>query len=298
MRLAMILLAVSCFYSASAYGGVRNGSFEAVKTMNPNSKIIKRAMKKGWEFATPIVLPKFWRVNPIYPGRLEVVEGMAHTGKYCIKLGGNGHFITTFGQVEKNSVYKCSVWAKGKGVLTLVFYQYGGMPGEPMRGISPAKAPGHIPIKTGPLKDTWTQYTGLYRPAPIVKAVNLALTIQGEGYVDDVKVEKATILDIEIFDEMARMKKSGRYLLIDSQVNITRFMKRLEEAKKNLAEVKLALKDSPLKEKAELVKLMEEKISYLLDKENINRNDYNTATALKGISKRLLKELSFKDISE
>ncbi|GEM_PF-3994394 len=298
MRFVIVLALLGFLGFASVEAGIRNGSFEIVITAKQDSPSIKRAIERGWEFSTPPIFPKFWRINPAYPGKLDVVKGIAHTGKYSIKLGGGGHLITTFGPVEKNSAYKCSVWAKGKGTLSLLFYQYGGKPGEPMKFLPPSSARGNIPIKNVPLKGNWTEYVGFYKPAAIVQRVNLVLSIQGEGYIDDVKVEKASILDVAIFDEMQNMKKTGRYLLMDSQVNMMRFERRLDKAKKNLAEIKPVLRDSSLKNKAELVRLMEEKINYLLDKENINRNDYNTATALQGISERLRKEFSFKDVSE
>jgi len=298
MKLSSIVLSAGFLCCGLVYGGVRNGGFEAVQTVKPDSGRVKGAIAKGWRFAAPIVLPRGWRPSGQYTGSMEVVRVMAHTGRYCVKLGGNGHFISTFGKVEKGGVYKCSLWARGKGSLVLGFYQYGEMPGEPAKFIPAAKARGNIPIKTGPLKDGWTLYTGLYRPAPIVSSINLFLAAKGECYVDDVRIEKANILDAEVFDEMARMKKADRYLLADSQVNITKFMKRLEEAKKSLAELKPILEDSSLKKQAELVKLMNEKITFLLDRENISRYDYNTATALRGIAKRLVDELSFKDVSE
>ncbi len=298
MRVVMVLFVVGFLGFASVEAGIRNGSFEMVITMEQNSPTIKRAIERGWEFSTPILFPKFWRVNPAYPGKLEVVKGVAHKGNYSVKLGGNGHLITTFGPVEKNSAYKCSVWAKGKGRLTLLFYQYGGKPGEPMKFLPPSRARGNVPIRSVPLQDNWTEYVGIYKPSPIVRRVNLGLSIQGEGYIDDVRVEKANVLEVAIFEEMERMKKAGRYLLVDSQVNMVRFERRLEQTKKNLAQIKPFIEEGSLKNKAELVRLMEEKVEYLSDKENITRNDYNTATALKGISERLLEEVSFKDVSE
>jgi len=154
---------------------IQNRSFEKVEARSAEDAEIQSLLKAGWKL-DPANYPWHWRLNPAVPGSIEVVKGTAHTGERCVKLGGDGHLYYIFGAVKKNARYRASVWARGKGTLTLALYLYG------EKGCF-----GQENLLTATLTDEWKQYSAEYTVAdPKLQAINPAVTAMGpECYLDD-----------------------------------------------------------------------------------------------------------------
>ncbi|MFH0796219.1 MAG: carbohydrate binding domain-containing protein [Candidatus Omnitrophota bacterium] len=176
---------------------IQNHSFEQVTKRDAGEDEIKDLLLSGWKF-DPANYLWHWRLNPSQPGTIEVIDGVAHTGNRCVKLGGNGALYYIYGEVKKKASYRVSVWAKGKGEVTLFLYLYSekGFSGcaEVLKGVS--------------LTEEWKEYSAVYNAGDLqISAINPGVTASGpECYLDDFNFAE-TEIDTKPSQEGAEKEK-------------------------------------------------------------------------------------------
>ena len=178
--LAVATLTVTMASSAAA--AVRNGGFEKVTELRPDSSQYQEMEKKEWTFEKPCVVPRGWTPNPYRAKctyRLIDDAGQAHSGEKLIYIYGD--IYTGLGDVSHGDVVEASVWARGpaKNRAWLVFYSYG----EDKDGKPVFLGDG---LRSAPFTVTpeWTIYRTKVLVPPGVTRVSFALRGEGVSFDD------------------------------------------------------------------------------------------------------------------
>lgn len=175
----LVFSGVLIFTVCSIYGQernlIKNGNFE--------------------EYKEGEKIPPGWIINTAYPCKVTIMEDkeLAQNGKVFLRVDedkvegqGRGGAIYCEGfKVDIGEKYKFSVWAKGKGEISLYFYEYND------KGFI-----GSVSTEEMELTSQWKEYSFDYQPGkskgskPDVLRVSPAIHIRGTAYIDNAKVIK------------------------------------------------------------------------------------------------------------
>lgn len=158
---SLLALTASAF-AATGKNMVRNGDFETAR----RSKLLYWTIPGGW------------------PGKLGLAgKGLARSGKRCAELVANGTgkkacgrcYNTRALRITPGARYRVSVWAKGRGDLSIGCLEYGKR-GERRLYLYPGRD------KTHALTDDWREYEFFYRQQePSAYRILPFIQVLGEG---------------------------------------------------------------------------------------------------------------------
>ena len=241
-------------HAEATYGTVRNGSFDAARTLRADDPSLAVLSKANWKTPNDLVFPSDWGPNPSTPGgTLEYVRDGGWQGSAFVKLGGSGHLSSFFGATEPKKPYVGSLRVRGKGEVRLGAYLYG----------DDGQIGGATIVQRKISTDKWQEYRGVYaNNNPKATSLNLFVSGLGPVDIDDVRFQPAELADVEITREMSGMYGTGA-LVEDPDVQaigadeayrsrLAEFRAALQELRNNRAKVDGALLESIEKKAAAL----------------------------------------------
>ena len=198
-------------YTAHAESLLKNGSFEAVRTVTgaPSSD----AGFGLWTLGPDRTAPTDWVLNSAYPGELLVISDGAYSGEKLVRVRATGearsaHLYQPCPGLQAGRWYRVTARVRG-GALRLHFYEYFREGPMAVQGI----------LSTTPGPDAWREVQAYYTPSKpdLFGSGSLAVEVPvGEtADVDDVRVEEvqppdgaAALEPIVLENDLVRMKLS------------------------------------------------------------------------------------------
>ena len=300
-KIKFCLLGVAFLLTGSIHGEVFNGSFEKTCIKDPKSPEIQDLLtRKHWKLKEPIVWPVGWSVVTSAPGHpvsveFEVVRNGAHSGKNYLKLrgrvGNRGIIWVDYSPLKPGGIYKASFFARGRGRAYLILNLYS----------KEGKYLGAVGVTgTDKLKREWKQYSGIFKNNRNAYLAKISLLSLGESYFDDIDMVPVDFWEARMVTEFNEMDKEGVLLSPGSPVDKKKYEENIETIKELLPKIKKFIDAYPIPEKVALLRKIEEAVEVMLsqEKSGISVEMFNKTLALRRICERLLKEVSFKDISE
>jgi len=287
--LAVLILATfsNCCATDVTYGSVRNGAFNASRTLRADAPELSDLAKAQWKLPQDLVLPSDWGPNANTPGgTLEFVRQGGWKGSAFVRLDGGGHIASYFGRPEQGKPYVASLRVRGKGRAWFGCYEFG----------EDGQIGGAIFVERDIACDKWTEYRGVYpNKNPAVTGINLFLAGKGPVEVDEVAFIPADPIEVEMVREMVGLYGTG-VLIEDPDVQAVKVddacKSRLDEydaarqeLRRNQAKIDKAMLESAEKKAAALGPCLrgEGKMSVLADY-------YNGMVTLTRVMKRLAGE--------
>ncbi len=299
MRMGILLLGIF-FLAGSINGEVFNGSFEKTTIKNPNSEEMQSLIKKQWKLKEPIVWPVGWSEVTAAPGhpvavKFEVIKGDAHSGSNYIelsgKVGSRGIIWVDYSPLKPGGIYKASFFARGRGNAALVINLYS-KEGKYLGAVGVVSARN--------LGREWRKYSGIFKNDRNAYLGKISLTSIGKCYFDDIDLVPVDFWEAEIVMELNKIAKKGMLLAPGSTVDEEKYKENIEAIKRMLPEIKKFINANPIPGNIKLLKKIEDTMPVITRGESatISVEMYNKTLAIRRICERLLKEVSFKDISE